>query len=138
MSRVIFFLEKITSCADLVGSRLRSIFHLKVHFEINERSWARSLEMSFFILTMVKIASHFCYSLNAQKFTFLDNSDCVLIQNIFRLHLTLQNLSNSRNPCLVVFIIGHYIRAYFMLMDNPVGNSQRNKEKSMLNSRKDV
>ena len=25
-----------------------------------------------------------------------------------------------------------------MLMDNPVGNSQRNKEKAMLNSQKDV
>ena len=37
-ARVMFFLENITSCAGLVRSGLKSIFHLEAHFEINERS----------------------------------------------------------------------------------------------------
>ena len=34
-----FFLENITSCAGLVESGLKNIFHLKANLEINERSW---------------------------------------------------------------------------------------------------
>ena len=43
-----FFLQKITSRAGLVGSGLKSIFDLKAHFEINERSWVRSFVLYFY------------------------------------------------------------------------------------------
>ena len=50
-----FFLEKITSCASFVGFRLKRIFYVNAHFEINDRSWERSFALSFLFLTMLKI-----------------------------------------------------------------------------------
>ena len=53
MSKFIFLY--ITSYSRLVGSGLKSIFHSKARFEINERSWVRSLAQSFLFLTILKI-----------------------------------------------------------------------------------
>lgn len=50
-----FFLEKISSCAGLVASRLKRISQLKAHLEINERSLTWSLALSFLSLTMLEI-----------------------------------------------------------------------------------
>ena len=43
-----FFLEKITSSAGLLGSELKTNFHWNANFEINERSWVRSLALFFY------------------------------------------------------------------------------------------
>ena len=53
MSKFIFLY--ITSYSRLVGSGLKSIFHSKARFEINEMSWVRSLAQSFLLLTILKI-----------------------------------------------------------------------------------
>ena len=50
----VFFLENSTSCAGLVGSGLKSIFQVKTHFEINERSLLSTLALSFSSLTIAK------------------------------------------------------------------------------------
>ena len=50
-----FLLENITSSAGLVGYALKSIFYWNAYFEINERLWIRSLALSFWFLTMLKI-----------------------------------------------------------------------------------
>ena len=42
-------------CEASVGSGLKSFFNLKAHFEINERSWVRSLTLSFLSLTLQKL-----------------------------------------------------------------------------------
>ena len=53
MSLSFFFLESSTSWVGLLGSELKSIFQLKAHFEIKERSLLRALALSFLSLTVV-------------------------------------------------------------------------------------
>ena len=49
-----FFFENNTPWASLLGSGLKSIFQLKAHFEINERSLFRVMVLSFLSPTIVK------------------------------------------------------------------------------------
>ena len=49
-----FFLEISLFGLVLVGSGLKSIFQLKAHLEINNRSLMRTSELSFLSLTIVK------------------------------------------------------------------------------------
>ena len=70
----------ITSYSRLVGSGLKSIFHSKARFEINERSWVRSLAQSFLFLTILKIdvlfANSFMLLFNRSGWTYIKKRTC--------------------------------------------------------------
>ena len=75
MRIILFFLEKITSCAGLVGSGLNSIFH----FGINERSSVRSLRL--FLIIFVHDDDKIDVS-SANSFTLLFNPFCMSLKYI--------------------------------------------------------